>query len=132
MLYALEVVLAGKHLGNQSPVVITFFAGISAVIISGSILLTGLRSGTIELPKPGVILIIMTIGAVSFTADWTHYMAIVRKLDIVTLSMFYLLVPVICTAFKLQIPTPKLFVAWVLGGLALYLVALNEQSVGPH
>ncbi len=74
---------------------------------------------------------VAAMGIASFIGGWSHFAALNQHAGALKLSMFYMLLPV-CTAIptillKGEWPTWKTLLAWVLAGIAIWLVTDQEK-----
>ena len=67
-------------------------------------------------------ILIASIVVISFTADWAHFAALKAHAGATVLATFYLMIPIICTMMKGEIPSARMVYAWILLGVALFLV----------
>lgn len=135
-MYATEIVLTEKYLKGVSSVVLTMLLGATIVIFGIPFALyTGHTNGvevhnpkadsvtsSLKLPTMRQIGILILVSGFSFLADWAHFEALKRHASSAALATFYVLIPVICTAIKGEWPSWKMIAAWILGGVALYLI----------
>lgn len=123
LLYAGEVTTVDRWLTHISPVVMTMIFGISIGIFSVPGVLQGMQSKTITLPDWKEVIIIVAIAFISFLADWTHFAALSQKAGGTTVATFYVFIPIFCSIMKWEAPSWRMLGAWVLGGIALYLIS---------
>ncbi len=121
--YAAEVVIADKWLGKTSPILITMLFGLGICIFSLPGVVRNFQNGTTQVPGGKEILIITAAAFLSFLADWFHFAALHQRVGAVIVATSYLLIPIMCSAMKCEIPSVRMIGAWILGGMALYLMS---------
>lgn len=136
-MYATEIVLTEKYLKGVSSVVLTMLLGATIVIFGIPFALYAAHSNGVEvhdpkaesstsslkLPSVKQLGILILVSGFSFLADWSHFEALKRHASSAALATFYVLIPVICTAMKGELPSGRMVAAWILGGAALLLIS---------
>ena len=121
--YAAELVITDKKLGKVSPIVLTFFFGITIAICALPGVLHGIKTGSAVFPPWKSVMLVVAVGVLSFLADWCHFGALHYKAGGTVLATFYMLLPVFSSMMKGNVPSLRMIAAWVLGGAALYLIS---------
>lgn len=121
--YATEFVIADKWLGKTSPILITMLFGLGICTFSLPGVFRGFQDGTIQAPGGKEILIVFAAAFLSFLADWFHFAALHQRVGAVIVATSYLLIPIMCSAMKCEAPSLRMIGAWILGGMALYLMS---------
>lgn len=121
--YAGEVVMVDKWLSHTSPIMITMLFGAGIAIFAVPGVLQGVQSGSIAMPSWKEVMLILGIAFVAFLADWFHFAALNQRVGAVVIATSYVLIPVACSIMKWESPSLKMIVAWILGGIALYLIS---------
>lgn len=123
--YAGETVLADRKLSHVSPLVLTFFSGIGITVISGLCILFSEKE--LAYPKGNDWWSLVFVIVLFFLADLTHFWALNAKAGAVLLASFYLLIPVMASVLKFEIPSRATILSWILAGIAV-LVLAQEMS----
>ena len=134
--YALEICFTDFKLTKVNPRVLT-------LLYSGGVFVFSLMGILAFRPQPGENGQIWprsteewgwvaAMAGVSYIAAMSHFSALTHQSGAVLLTMFYVLLPVVAATWvfvlKGQVPDWRLFVALLLGGIALYLVvSISEQ-----
>lgn len=130
--YAVEIVTTDLKLSSMNPRLTTFFYATGVGILSGiSLLLFPIKET--EWPKGSSMWIFITvmIGA-SFVAATTHFFALHEKSGAAVMTTYYALLPVtasvlIFTFSSHELPSLRMVLAWLLGTIAIYLVATDMK-----
>lgn len=85
-------------------------------------------------PRGAEWVFVLLMAGASWVAAQCHFSALYYQSGAVMLTMFYVLLPVMASVyaaiFKGEWPTSRLVVAWVLAGVALYLVSTRPPPGG--
>ncbi len=123
LLYATEIVITDKHLSRVSPVLLTGLFGLGIMLAAVPGIVSAYQNGSLQSPSGHQWTLIAAVAILSFFADWSHFSALERRAGSAVLATFYMLLPVICSLLKFQLPSSNMILAWLLGGVALFLVS---------
>lgn len=131
VMYAAEIVIADRYLRHIAPSVMTFCLGLGVAICALPFALYNVccnKADVITMPTGREWILIAAMVIVSFAADWAHFVALKANAGATILATFYLMIPVICTMMKGEVPPARMLCAWALLGVALFLV--KEELLG--
>lgn len=121
-LYSGEIVVTDNFLSKSSPIMTTFIFGVFLTLFSAPPALITWHFELVKAPSYYEICFIALAAFIGFLADWTHFAALHYGSGSVSLATFYMLIPVICSGMQMKWPSLNILIAWVLGGIALFLV----------
>lgn len=120
--YATEIVVSEKHFAKIPPEVTTCLVALGIFLFSLPRAVSNWHKIDLAHTPSSVWFFFLFIGFLSYLGDWSHFSALHQNAGSVVLSMFYMLLPVICSLLKWQLPSWKLSCAWIFSAFALYLV----------
>lgn len=134
LFYASEIVITDLKLGNVSPSVLTvlYSGGVALIGIAWLIINSGRSKEPLIYPSGKEWIFVGLMIAVSFVAASTHFAALHKHTGAAVMCIFYSLLPVTASILififsNREPPSWKMIIAWVLAGIAVYLVASDKK-----
>lgn len=134
MFYAIEIVVTDLKLGNISPQLLTIFYSGGVCLVAIVIMLTTSKE-PLSYPQGKEWWFVILMIFASFVAASTHFAALHKHTGAAVMCIFYSLLPVTASLLvfifsKREAPSPKMIIAWILAGIAVYLVASEKAGKG--
>ena len=129
LFYALEIAIADWKLSDVSPRLLTLLYSSGVATYAAISLL--ISHDSVKAPEGYQWIFIAILITSSFIAAVSHFEALNHESGAVMLTLFYCLMPVAASfymaLFKREMPGMRVIVAWLIAGLALYLLSTGEK-----
>lgn len=124
-----EATIADMKLQRPSPLFLTFLLGIGIAVFS-LVPLACISPNKIVWPNKSEYGWMLMVVILTCTADWAHFAALHYRVGATILCTSYALMPIFASMMKAEMPSLRLFFAWICAGLALLLAYQEVTTKG--